>query len=152
MGKRGPLPKERGLKLLTGTLRGDRNALNPDERPVSKRAFAPPSYLGAHAREEWRRLEPILRPQGLLRPEFLTSFAGYCALVSQARHAESERARLTDGRHVNEALKWGGIARKAWTLAQKLGADFGLSPATRARSGLPTLPRPKPANPFHQLG
>ncbi|MBP6670162.1 MAG: P27 family phage terminase small subunit, partial [Gemmatimonadales bacterium] len=150
MGSRGPLSQSKRLKLSLGSARANRAGRAEDERPASIRPFAPPPHLAGEARLEWDRLEPVLRPQGLLREEFLSLFAGYCSAVGAAREAE---ALLAEVKKPAQRLLWGGLARKCWAQAQRLGSEFGLTPAARARAGIDNrLPKQKSRNPFADIG
>jgi P27 family predicted phage terminase small subunit len=134
MGRRGPLPKPVALKLIEG---------NPGKRRVRARATAPagavscPTWLTGEARVEWRRLAPALAKAGLLTPLDRSAFATYCESFASWKQCQrvvevngplylSATGRLLERPEVSMALKFAKEVRE-------LGAEFGLSPASRAR-------------------
>ena len=134
MGRRGPLSKPVALKRLEG---------NPGKRPLRARTGAPrgavtcPEWLTAEARAEWRRLAPALTKAGLLTPLDRSAFATYCQ--SFARWKECQRGVEESGQLYLSATgrllerPEVAMAQRFAREAREIGADFGLSPASRAR-------------------
>lgn len=134
MGKRGPLPQSAALKILAG---------NPGKRPIRRGtsaasgAVACPEWLKGEARAEWKRLAPALLKAEILKPVDQVSFSIYCQTIARWRECQrvidqhgplylNARGSLLARPEVAMGIKWGKEARA-------LGAEFGLSPASRAR-------------------
>lgn len=134
MGRRGPLAKPAALKILSG---------NPGKRPIRRPTSATagtvtcPEWLTGEARAEWRRLAPTLSKAGLLTPVDRGAFATYCQTIARWKDCQrvideygplyvSATGRLLERPDVAMAHKFAKEARA-------LGADFGLTPASRAR-------------------
>ncbi len=145
MGRRGPKPKPTALKKAQGTFRKDRAATNE---------FAPtagvpscPAYLDELAREEWKRVAPELVEKKVLTLVDGAVLEGSCAAYSSAvkfqREADKKLMVKTPfGPKVNPAE---AVARKWWALARQLGAELGLTPASRTRVSMekPAAPEDK---------
>lgn len=106
----------------------------------------PPEHLDAYAREEWHRLAQGLYRLGLLYDVDRAAFAAYCTSYSLWRTAEEEMQKLavaknhplagivaqtTNGNIVQGVLV--GVANKARGDMVRYAAEFGLTPAARAR-------------------
>lgn len=140
MGRRGPSPKPRELRVAEG---------NPSRRPlpvpvlVGERAVetpAPPADLPARVAGVWVELAGMLTEAGMLTVSDLPMFEGLCVAIARARQAREELAHeeLTSlgaqsQRIVNPLVR---VERDAWTMALRLGQEFGLTPSARARFGL----------------
>lgn len=155
MGLRGPAPKPTRLKLLAGTYRPDRVA--PGEpRPLA--AIPPrPRGLSAEGRRHWDRLARQLRPLQVvtladgaaleLLAEALGEWERASALV--AKEGAVYRATTKSGT-VLLAHPAAKQAADAWRRAQRMLAEFGLSPSSRTRvSAIP--PGSETGNRFGQV-
>lgn len=108
-------PKPTALKLLQGNP-GKRKL--PAGEPVSAVGAICPAWLGAEAREMWKKWAPIFEGMGCLREADTLAFANWMAL--QARIKACEEA--------GEAL-----SLQALKLAQSYAVQFGATPSGRAR-------------------
>jgi P27 family predicted phage terminase small subunit len=138
----GPKPMAPQLKLLRG---------NPSKRPVreglrpeqSKDIPDPPPFLIGYAADEWWSVATELHRLGVLTKVDNAALAAYCFSYGQWRDAaellnsltaEPARGlvmRTTYGETIINPLIT--IARRAAQDMVKFGAEFGLSPASRAR-------------------
>jgi phage terminase small subunit len=74
-------PKHRHLKAISGTQRPDRDELDNGVALPLVTDAAPPEWLpNAHAVNEWHRLAPILKANGLLTEGGLSAFGMLCAV------------------------------------------------------------------------
>lgn len=139
------LRKPTALKLIDG---------NPGKRPINRREVkptisarvpSPPSYLDRVAANEWRRIAPELHVLGLLTNIDKAPLATYCQAFSRWRAAEDVVARMKEKDQLTDALmirtKSGnaiqnpvvGTANRAMLLMVRIAAEFGMTPAARAR-------------------
>lgn len=107
----------------------------------------PPSHLDKYALEEWIRVADGMNAMGILSIVDQATLGAYCAAYSRWRHAEeairgrveaaggNELAGLIDktsnGNIIQNCLI--GIANKAAADMVRYAAEFGLTPAARAR-------------------
>jgi P27 family predicted phage terminase small subunit len=120
-------------------------------------APAAPRWLSVRARREWRRIVPILVGRRILRPEDQINLANICEAIATLVEAREELARMKGkrllmkvGQRIVEVKKGrktrrqsvGGslvvnplhyVIRDQVNTIEKLGAQFGFSPAARAR-------------------
>jgi len=138
MGRRGPKPAPRALKLLRG---------NPGKRPLDPGEVAalkasggpqPPEWLAGEALAEWNRRAPQLAELGVIGAIDQAVLALYCQ--AWERYLEAKRAL---GRKSRVVKPRGGNpytsplvtqVRDALADVIKLARELGLSPS--ARSGL----------------
>ena len=148
MGRRGPAPTPTKLKILRG---------NPGKRKLNDREPQPatgepsmPTWLPAEARAEWRRVVPELQAIGLLSVVDRAMLATYC--LAWARMVSAAKILETTGDLVDEPIfnrsgkKIGSrtkphaavkLHRDASAQTRNFQAEFGLSPASRARIQVP---------------
>ena len=133
------------LKIITGN--PGKRALPKNEPQPDSEMPAHPSHLDKYAREEWDRLCPSLHTLGLLYAVDRGAFACYCMAYSRWRTAEEELSKRVEkggtlaglidvtgtGSVIQNPLV--GIANKAMADMIRYAAEFGLSPASRARLG-----------------
>jgi P27 family predicted phage terminase small subunit len=139
--------KPTALKVLHGTFRKDRA---PKREPKPKAGTKPPtapSYLGALARAEWRRLAPRLHKLGLLTEVDRSKFAMYCQAYARWQEAEKVitdqgMTFMTEKGYVVQRPEV-AIALKQAKMAKELGAEFGLDPAARSRIDVPEPEKPR---------
>lgn len=138
---RKPIPTK--LKLLRGEKNKDRiNTNEPDPGPGIPEC---PQHLDEIAREEWKRVAPILEKMGTLTRVDRTIFAGYCQLYSRWIAIENElkeNALLTEKHTVDGAgvehieVKQNPLVIMArQTLQQIRGfcSELGMTTTSRAR-------------------
>lgn len=135
MATRGRKPKPTALKILEG---------NPGKRPINENEPIPPkgtvkcpTWLEPEAKKEWKRLAPSLEAMGVLTQVDLTAFAGYCQAYARWREAEEFLTQhgsifKTPSGYVQQVPQV-SIAQQNLKIMQSFCAEFGLTPATRAR-------------------
>jgi P27 family predicted phage terminase small subunit len=146
---RGRPPTPTYLRLLRG---------NPGKRPLNKNEPQParppdvpelPAYLTGHARQEWERVAPEVFRLGLLTTVDISAFGAYCwayatwrtALEAVDRVAESDPVfkglivKARTGTPVENPLYL--ASRQPASDMLKFAAEFGMTPAARARLSNP---------------
>lgn len=129
-------PKSRVLKLLTGTLRKDRDVkrARPKAPPAGAKCPAPPSRLGRLAKEEWRRVAPFLFRRGLLTKQNVTDLAAYCQSCGRwweyEKVIDEQGATFTTEKGYVCQRPEVTLSQKERTLMRQLAADFGITPAS----------------------
>lgn len=88
-------------------------------------------------KKEWKRLAPSLESMGVLTQADLTAFAGYCQAYARWKEAEefiSQHGSIfqTPSGYVQQVPQV-SIAQQNLKIMQSFCAEFGLTPATRAR-------------------
>lgn len=137
MGKRGPAPKPKALRVLHGE-RGKR--LESHEPIPPSMAIEAPAQLAGVALEIWNGLAPQLEQRGLLTSWDVEAFAAFCSAAAQARAAEAdiaERGILVAGR-ADTLVRNPSIttARIAAGTIVSLAGRFGLTPSDRTALGI----------------
>lgn len=141
---RGRKRKPTNLILLEG---------NPGRRKVPKTPEPPegeieaPSHLDTYGLEEWNRIISGLRAMKIVAPLDKSALAAYCSAYSRWRNAEEELNKLKEtnslnalilktvsGNYIQQPLI--GIANKAANDMVRYAAEFGLTPAARAKLGV----------------
>lgn len=142
MGNRGPAPKPTALKILEGNPGKQKLNQNEPKPPIGSSIPKPPARLLKEAKEEWKRLAPALHSMGVLTQIDLTAFAEVCqnygyylitdkkilALGEQGVYAMQKTATGYMQQHPLLSLR-----RQYYDLWRRGLADFGLTPAARAR-------------------
>lgn len=149
---RGRKPKPRAMKVLAG---------NPGKRAVGVDPDVPlgvpecPEHLDDVARVEWDRVSGLLADAGLLGDLDRAALAGYCVLYSRWVDAQEKLqktgliVKAPSGYPVPNPLI--GISNKALKEMRAFLAEFGMTPASRARiDGSKLQSKPK-KNPFTEL-
>ena len=96
-----------------------------------------PAWLDDTAKKEWRKQAPALMKDGRLTEQTSSAFATYCQAFSQWQQA-AEKIK-TDGMIVTTKTgypiqaPWVSIEATLYTIVLKFSAEFGLTPAARAR-------------------
>jgi P27 family predicted phage terminase small subunit len=159
MGSRGPSPKPTALRILQGN--PGKIKLNPHEPKPATAApdLKPPKWMDTPAQEVWMRLRPDLP---WLTVADVDLFSAYCSTYVRWREAEDkisvQGAILVLYEPLTAAQKKQGdkkgdvkyiqtnphisIAQKALLMICKLGAELGLSPASRTRIHIPQDEKP----------
>ena len=129
MGRRGPAPKPKALKLLQGTHRADREATNAPE-PEPGIPEIPDGWgdvrWGGEAVAEFYRITPALKGLGLLTKVDRAAILAYCDAWGRWCHWRGKASEAQDDsteKRMNRAFD---------DLRQML-QRFGLSPADRTR-------------------
>lgn len=127
---------------------------NPGRRPIESgassvvvdRGIPPcPDHLDERARNEWDRITPLLLTAGLLSTVDMAALAMYCVAYSRWVLAEERikflavmdpardglTSQTTNG--FEQLSHWYVISNKAQETLKSCLAEFGLSPAARAR-------------------
>jgi P27 family predicted phage terminase small subunit len=102
----------------------------------------PPEWLDEIAKEEWRRVVPILVKTNLLAFGDTSALEAYCKTYSRWRKAEAEMDKVnstvfkTPNNYVQQ-LPQVAIAQKYLNICKAFMAEFGLTPSSRSRMLLP---------------
>ena len=134
----GPRPLPLPLKLLRG---------NPGKRRLPKQSLRPatgavcPQWLSAEAKAEWNRIVPELERLGLLTRIDQACLVCYCEAYSDFKKAARELARqgltLKAGNGTRIPHPAVQMKRASMKQVREFSAEFGLSPAARARLEIP---------------
>lgn len=152
--KRGRPKTPTPLKKLQGTDRPDRVHENEPRPDVAIPAC--PKHLSEVARKEYRRITKLLKQNGLITRLDMAPVAAYCQ--AYARWVEAEEAlkissslliKTPSGYPVQNPLI--GIANKQIEIMAKFLAEFGFTPAARARMHTAPAPADKPTDPISQF-
>lgn len=145
MGSRGPVPlSSAALKIRGSSLTGRRGKAEQGRRAVGKVGTVTcPSWLGAEEKTVWRRVVSGLRPFEILRSTDATALGRYCELWTLWRKLVEAR----DAAPINDAacIRLERRALKVCALLLALEERFGMTPASRARLGLPLQAPPPPS-------
>jgi P27 family predicted phage terminase small subunit len=152
--KPGPRPEPTNLRVLRGN--PSRRPIKPEPRPERPPTVPePPEWLSEAAQTEWRRVSGELFRLGLLTVLDISMLAAYCEayarwktatqLLRTDAEADPETRGLvvrgSDGRRMpNPVIR---IVKGAADSMQRLGSEFGLSPASRR--GLAASVQDKPS-------
>lgn len=132
MGKRGPKPEPKALKLFKGTRYKRPDAV---DAPGVSACPVPPKWLGSFGSLKWHEVAPHLMQVGLLSVIDGGALAQYCAAWDEYHEADAlVRANgltyTSDKGNIlaNPAVS---IRQKARAAIRQWGGEFGLSPAAR---------------------
>ena len=133
------------IHRLHGTFRGDRHG---DEISIESILPDPPSRLPDDGKAEWRRLAPELHKLGILSKLDVTTLEMYCTVfarwvkaekkmqvLSETREGKNGEVSVTPNGYQQQGV-WLQIANNCIKQMQSLSAEFGMTPATRARMRL----------------
>jgi P27 family predicted phage terminase small subunit len=135
MGRRGPAPKPTAIRILEG---------NPAHRPLPANEVKPtmlmpdcPDWLPEGAKLEWEKIAPILHRLGLLTEVDQMALAAYCTALSTWRQAQkvldTKGLIFTTPSGYKQQRPEVAIVSRSLALVRAFSAEFGLSPASRAR-------------------
>lgn len=110
-------------------LRGIKPALSPDRDPLTKAPPVPRRFT-EHARAEWRRIMPQLIARRIITKADLAGVENYCLAIGAAKQIADHMATMA-----LPDLKLGGLQIRYMQTAQRLAAEYGLTPTSRARVG-----------------
>lgn len=150
---RGPKPKPAHLKVIEGNP-GKRRIPENEPRPAAGDLPSPPEFLTEDARAEWGRVSLQLFHLGMLTSIDVASLSAYCQ--AYGRWVVAERAiaamaekdpfsgglmiKTSNGNAIQNPLV--GTSNKAASDMVRYAAEFGLTPAARARLALgPVTPQ-----------
>jgi P27 family predicted phage terminase small subunit len=150
----GPPPEHPHLRLLKGNP-GKRRARVLPEPTRAQICPPPPPHLNEYAKEVWQQIAPELHRLNLLTVLDVGPLAAYCSAAAQLRHAAEAIDRMAKQDNRGHALTIEGsagnqvmnpllrIASQAMNDMQRIGAQFGLTPAGRLQlSGISPPQRP----------
>ena len=134
MAKTGRKPKPSALKRLEG---------NPGKRPLNELEPVPPvmelccpEHMLPEAKNEWKRLAPILMSMGLLTAADAVPFEGYCTAYARWLEAQEEITRhgsiYKDSEGRIRPNPYIAIANQQMREIKSLAAEFGLTPSNRS--------------------
>lgn len=124
-------------------LRGSRHANDRDDAQPPEGVPDYPEYLDDVAREEWRRLVPILSYMNVLTPAERNVLALVCQTWSRMVAAE-QKVRETGGEIVKSPNgyplmnPWRSIANKCQDQLARILPELGLTPSSRSRAAKTT--------------
>ena len=131
----GRKPKPTAIKMLEGN--PGKRALNiaePKPRVVAPR---PPEHLSEDEKAKWKLAVKELHPLGLITTIDKDALAMYCVIY--VRWVKAERMVREKGEIIKTAAgniiqnPYLSIANRALDQLNKLGAEFGMTPSSRAR-------------------
>ena len=138
---RGRKPKPTAVKVLEG---------NPGKRPLNESEPRPPvpesvpyapRHLNKDAKQEWRRVLPILMQMGLYTELDRGAASMLCQTwgrwVVAERMCQEQGEILTSSTGYVYQNPWRYEANKAQALMLRLLTEFGMTPSSRARFNLP---------------
>jgi P27 family predicted phage terminase small subunit len=145
MGYRGPIPKPSVIERAEGNP-GKRpvNAREPQPRPVAPKC---PEHLDEHAKQEWKRMVPILRRMRVLTEADSMALANLCQTWSTLVKAQEKLTEMgilyksPSGYVMQSPLL--AIVNQCVETITKLSREFGLTPAARSRIIAQSEPEPK---------
>lgn len=134
--------KPTALKLVTGN--PGKRAMPKKEAKVDLAQPTPPAFLNDDAKVEWGRVCDTLYKAGLMTDLDRAVLAAYCQAYGVWAQAERQIAKLAEKGEINGLLMKTsngnviqhaliGIANKARGDVVRYAAEFGMSPAARAR-------------------
>jgi P27 family predicted phage terminase small subunit len=135
MGYRGPIPKPSVIEIAEGC---------PGKRPINRREPQPgvripkcPAHLDQRAREEWRKLIPILKRMRVLSEADGMTLANLCQTYSTLVRAQEKLNEMgilykaPSGYIMQSPLL--SVVNQCVDTITKLSREFGLTPASRSR-------------------
>ncbi len=126
------------MSALKPTLR----LVSPGDRPVSPPAAdvspRPPAWMPKEAKAEWRRVMPVLQQRRTLTDADIGLLENYCVAMGQIRQCQAQLKRSSDmfvqsPRSAPRPHPAFRLMHEAMRHARQLGAELGLSPASRGR-------------------
>lgn len=124
-------------------LRGVKPAVHPDQEPLI-RVPKVPAWFGTYARDEWKRVLPVLVARRVICTADLAQVETYCMMAGRVREIEA-------GFHAAGGVvdvKLFGVQNRAAQTARQIAATLGLDPVSRARMGNVAPPEDDDDNPL----
>lgn len=159
MGKRGPIPKNKALKIQTGTL--PITAENARQLTEHFESPKPPRHFGKEERSIWRVTVKMLEPTRILEKIDQAILAAYCDAYAKWQKTEKVLQAVEKEHGVKASLLTMGangnlvtnplitISRKAQSDMVGYATQMGMTPAARIR--IKIVPAKPTANPFERL-
>lgn len=150
MGSRGPAPTPTAKLRLSGSWRAKTRTNEPE--PDRARPTCP-AWLRPEAKACWKRIVPQLEAMGVLGRIDRNALARYCELWARWRecaefvqkHGETYPMKSKDGRVIGLASFPQAKAMQSLSeTLRKLEAEFGMTPAGRARLAIDMAEAKKP--------
>ena len=140
MASRGRTPKPTAIKQLEGN--PGKRQLNTNEPKPKQKAPTCPKWLDDEAKKEWKRLAPAMVALGLLTEVDTSAFAELCqnyayylaadkAILEMGAAGPIEMQKAPSGYMQQHPLL--SLRKQYYETWRKGLADFGLTPASRAR-------------------
>ena len=109
--------------------RGIKPTLTPDSEALTKIPNAPKG-LAPLAQDEWRRIMPQLIARRIITAADLSGVKCYCTAAGKVAQIDNllQQEEIPD-------LKLGGLQIRYMQAVRQFGAEFGLTPTSRARLG-----------------
>lgn len=141
----GPPKKPTALKILEGNPGKQKlNKLEP-KPSIPSAVPEPPDFLNAEAKAEWWRRAPELHRLRVLTSVDVSVLAAYCQAYSRWRAAEIALAKMGEADMLTGAMMIRtangnpiqnpilGVASRALEQMSRLAAEYGMTPAARAK-------------------
>ena len=137
MGKRGPKPLPTQTLKVRGSWRAD---VRKDEPQAEFAVPNMPDWLSSEAEKEWNRLVLTLNKYNLLTDLDGNTLGLYCQTMADYQEAleyckEGVLIKTENGNLIQSPAV--GLKNKALQMLQRLGAEFGFSPSSRAGMSMP---------------
>jgi P27 family predicted phage terminase small subunit len=159
MGARGPIPKNKALKMLSGKLPITKEAAEELNKDFSLPRC--PKHFGTDERKVWRMTIKLLKDSRILEEKDQAILSAYCYSVVKWRQAEKELKALEEKSVSQMFLSDGATAgtkvtNPLLTISRRYAADMvtyaaqlGMTPAARLR--VQVAGPVKKDNPFKRL-
>jgi P27 family predicted phage terminase small subunit len=132
--------KSREEKLAQGTYRADRDRKSPQYAPGA----ACPSYLSKEARQEWKRVHPMLEQAGVLQAIDQSLLASYCQMFGHWKKSEEDIAKNGLVIMVSSQTRTGRTEKPVQNPAVRNSIQFHKAMmATATKFGINPLDRPR---------
>jgi P27 family predicted phage terminase small subunit len=145
MGRRGPAPQPRKLKILKGQTAPSQ--IGPPDPQPPEVTPEPPEWLGAEARTVWRRTVRNLEAMGLAYDADTDALVVYCNAVVDFARAQQDLDRngiLIPGERGTVRNPANTIVNHTATLIGRFAREFGLTPSARTSLPAPGKPAEEP--------
>lgn len=135
MGKRGPRPMPRALRMLNGN--AARKPLNENEPTPPDTLARKPEWLKGESAAVWSRVAPQLRQMGLLTAIDRDALILYCETWSRWKaardHIDEHGMVFASPSGYPLQSPYVSIANKCQSEMRRLMAEFGMSPSARTQ-------------------
>lgn len=122
-------------------LRGRKPPIQRDDAALAK-VPSVPKRLSSYGKAEWKRVLPVLVERGTITAGDLASIENYCAAVGAVNQIADQMSALAV-----PDLKLGGLQIRYMQTVRQLAAEFGLTPASRGRTGSGSVQEEAPTTP-----
>lgn len=135
MGKRGPKATPTDILTMRGSWRAKKRLAEGEPEPAKGRP-ACPEWMPAEGKREWRRIVKELEAMGILhkcdRSALVAYAEAWAHFVAAAKTLAEEGLLVTLPSGIKQQNPAVAIKNKASERLEKLAAQFGLTPASRA--------------------